>query len=302
MGLFSLIGLDSIKERANISIRSCIIRGEPFPHTLLLGSGGLGKSKVAKSVAEDIDAYYDEVEAAVFKNRKQFVERIVSADNTAKCYNKNLILFIDEIHRLSLELQEVLYYPMKEKRICTKSGVFHNLQPTTIIGATTREDMLDQKSFIQRFVHIWKLEPYSQENIELLLFKQCLDNHLECNNNDLKLISKRSMGNPRIAIRYFELIRDETIVSESQIITKEHIKTVFNREEVSEEGLTKEQTQYIMLLKGYDSPRGLNWIASALQSVPNIVEEVIEPSLIQMGLVDRSSSGRMLTEKGRKIK
>ena len=301
MGLNDLVGLDNIKEKANVAIKSCLVRKAPFPHTLLLGPGGLGKTAVARAIAQDLGSFFQEIEAVTLQSRKDINEKILKSQYAAKSNGKSLVLFIDEIHRLPTALQEAFYYPMKEWRIIEKENIL-TLNPFTLIGATTREDELDQASFMKRFPQIWKLEPYTKEQIYLILITLCIKENLQFTEEALNDIADRALGIPRTAHSFYELVRDQVIASNSKKITPKEVKIVFEREGINTLGLNKEQMSYLSALKEVNGgPRGVAWIASKLKSFPQIVEDRVEPTLIALGYVDRTSSGRQLTESGLKV-
>lgn len=296
-GLKSLIGLNNIKEKARVAIDSCKLRLSPLNHLLLTGNGGLGKTALARAIAEELGAYFDEVEAVAFSSRDEIIKRLVESNRKATEQGKFLVFFIDEIHRLSLKMQETFYYPLKEWRIMESTGVTY-LAPFTLIGATTHEDQLDQASFMRRFSQIWKLEPYSQDDIFSILVDLAIKEKIPFEFSALTIIAERCLGIPRTAHAYFELVRDQALAS-GKTITREEVEKVFEREQINKLGLNQEQVQYLQALKTVKGgPRGLAWIASKLKSFPLIVEERVEPALIALGYVDRTSSGRELTEAG----
>jgi len=165
MKLNGLVGLADLKEKARICARSSYDRRVPFPHTLLHGIGGTGKTQFARAVAEELGYHFVEVEAAVFKTREGLVRCLTDSCAQAVSEGRTLLFFIDEIHRLGV-LQETLYYPMREYRITSTSGCHLDFPPFSLFGATTRMDKLDENSFVESFVNQWLLTRYDKLDID----------------------------------------------------------------------------------------------------------------------------------------
>ncbi len=138
-GLNNLVGLVREKEKARIAILACQKRGVVFPHTLLWGPGGCGKTAFARGVAEDLAYHFQEIEAAALSSRADIINMLTTGTNVAKSKRTYLLLFVDEIHALTLKQQEAFYYPIKEWHITTTSGIVR-FPPFCLFGATTRMD------------------------------------------------------------------------------------------------------------------------------------------------------------------
>jgi Holliday junction DNA helicase RuvB len=299
MGLDDLVGLDNLKERAAIAIKSCQQRNAVFPHTLLLGPGGLGKTEFARAIADDLNYYYEEVEAMALSKRKDIVERLQSANRSAIMNGKPLLLFVDEVHRLSPAEQEAFYYPMKEFKLTDTKGTIQ-IKPFSLIAATTREDLLDQASFTNRFTNIWRFTAYDNYNLCRIIRRTLATSYVAIHDPELVSAANRCLGNARLATKYASLIRDQVLAHSRRVVENNDITAVFTREQIDPIGLTKDQLTYLNALSGANGARGLSWIASVVGLHQDIVENVIEPPLIYLGFVDRTSSGRTLTDKGAK--
>lgn len=299
MRLSQLIGLKDLKEKAQVVIKSCLKRDAAFPHTLLTGPGGLGKTAVARAIAEELDCYFDEFEAIAVKTRADITRKLVDSTSIATLYDKRLLLFADEVHRWNIDVQETMYYPMKEFRLTTKDGTI-TLPEFTFIAATTREDLLDQASFAARFSNHWKLRPYNVGDIASIVLRSLHSYNINATSQDIIAIARRCLGNPRLAIRYAEMIRDQVLADDDYELKAIHLDKVFTRERIDHNGLNEDQIKYMKILGLAEGPRGLALLASALGMHVMIVESIVEPPLIFYGLVDRTPSGRVLTEKGKK--
>ncbi|KKK72970.1 hypothetical protein LCGC14_2898570, partial [marine sediment metagenome] len=148
--LSSLIGLARQKRKARVAIAASRRSGEVFPHTLLYGIGGTGKTAFARAVGFELGYHFIETHAAAFKKREQLFEALVHYSAEAQLHGKPLLFFLDEVHGLKLTLQEALYSVLKEWWIPSDRGKQY-LAPFTLIAATTRIDMLDANSFVTRF-------------------------------------------------------------------------------------------------------------------------------------------------------
>jgi len=199
MGLDTLVGLTNLKKQARRDIIASKITREPFPHTLISSVGGTGKTAVARACAEDLGYHFIEREAASMNSRSQIIYLLTEADHEAKQKGKLLLLFVDEVHRLSLVLQEVFYYPMKEWRVTTKTGMIQ-FNPFCLFAATTRRDMLDEASFVARFPNKWDIDRYHWTHLKLIVSQYFDKEGIQCNQMELEMIARRCLGIPRQAI------------------------------------------------------------------------------------------------------
>ncbi len=298
-GLDALVGLDLEKEKARIDIAACKVTREPFPHTLLYGPGGLGKTAFARAIAEELGYHFVEVEGASLKNRDKIVHLLVESDQTAKRLAKRLLLFIDEIHRLSKLQQEVFYYPLVEHRIINEHGIEHSLAPFCLIGATTRYDMLDEASFVKRFQNSWRLSRYSQHSIERILARIFNAGSIGFSCESITLIAQRCLGIPRQAVLLSRKIRNQVLARGSREVMVSDCWAVFRREGIDDIGLDRRHRQYLQALSGGRS-RGLKALSGMLGCHEEVVVGSIEPILLTLGFTDPGPRGRVITEAGEK--
>lgn len=300
-GLKGLIGLSDIKELATIDLEACKKTNEPFPHTLISGPGGLGKSALVAAIADELGYHLVVVEAAAMKNRERITERLVQAHAEAKKVDKRLLFFIDEVHRLSLENQEVFYFPLDKQfpRLTTANGTIP-FRPFTVFAATTRMDALDQRSFVGRFDNVWNLKPYSSAILSIILSVWFHDNCLQVSNEITDMIASRSLGTPRQALRIAQKIKNYCVGRSLTTVDISICERIFSLEGIDSVGLTELHNRYLRELCTSSGPKGLDALAGKLGQHKDVVSGTLEPSLLALGLIDLSNRGRVLTEAGRK--
>lgn len=302
-GISRIRGLESVKSRLYRTIVSCRKRGVPFPPVLISGLGGCGKSLLAEVIAEELNYHLVVIEAAAFKSRESLIHRLLEASKAATGLHRTLLFFIDECHRLTIEMQEALFYPLEEHRITTRHGDI-SFPAFCLVAATTRPQLLDQGSFVTRMDRGLKLQigRYPIESIEEILMGLFSDMGLIYNSEVLRSVSNRCLGIPRNARNLAEKIRDQVLFrGGSNSITKEDICEVIELEGLDEIGLNEQQVELLKILfEAHGVPRGRGLLAAKLNISETAVEEVIEPILLCLGLIDHTSRGRILTESGYK--
>lgn len=301
--LGSLIGLPSEKAKAITQIRGCLANDLLFPHTLLTGIGGCGKTAFARSIGVELGYFFVEVEAIVFKTREQIQEFLISssskATNAGTSKEWTLLLFIDEIHRLSLPLQEALYVPMKEWRVSTRKGD-RQIAPFTLIGATTRFDLLDSNSFVTRFDNHWELERYSEGDIGLIVAQEFRKLNLHFSRDSVLMIAKRCLGIPRYAISFVQKLR---FSARDSCVSFDSVRAMFELEEIDDFGLQPIHRRYLRILQesrcnGSYAPLGVGAIASKMRQPEDMIKGAVEPILLEFGMISPTPRGRILTKSG----
>jgi Holliday junction DNA helicase RuvB len=300
-GLDKLIGMRREKARARIDILACKRAREVFPHTLLEGVGGTGKTALALAIAEELNYYSVITEAAALKTREQIIKRLSGAHDEANSENKHLLLFVDEVHRLSIVLQEVFYYPMdrKEPRITVPTGVIH-FKPFTLMAATTRRDELDQASFVKRFGNIWRVERYDEGDIMRIIKLYFNAQKIRIDYRCCEYLASRSLGIPRQALRLAEKARNVCLASMGHQLTLAHCQTAIRLEGIDPAGLDELSVHYLQILSESPSPRGLGGLAGRLGQQADMIEGTVEPILLELSFVDRTAKGRMITCRGKR--
>jgi Holliday junction DNA helicase RuvB len=285
-----------------VAIRACSRSGDVFPHTLLTGVGGTGKTAFARAIGDELNYHFVETHAAAFKKREQLFEALVHYSQEADRFSKPLLFFLDEVHGLRLNLQESLYSIMKEWWIPTERGK-QFIPPFTLIAATTRFDMLDANSFVTRFPNTWEIERYSKEDIATIVAYEFDKKGMRYDVSVLYNIAGRCLGIPRIAVTLAEKVRTTALSSGTETITIDHCWRTFAREEIDEIGLQPIHMKYLKILaasevNGKLTPLGIGSIASKMRRHEDMVKGSIEPILLEMSFVAPTPKGRMLTGLG----
>lgn len=298
-GLEKLVGLTREKQRARISIRACQITREVFPHTLLYGVGGCGKTAFARCIAEELHCHFVEREAATLRSRDQVINLLVESSDEAKRKAKPLILFIDEVHRLTLLMQESFYVPLKEWKVGTNGGTI-NIGKFSLIAATTRIDMLDEASFIKRFQNRWEINRYHILHICQIVAEIFRTQELSFSNTEVECVAKRCLGLPRAANNLAMKVRDQVLAGGSRTVTVRDILQSFHLEGIDRIGLTEVHVRYLKELERAEGcPRGLSALSGKLGQHVDVLTGHIEPTLLSLGFIDLGPRGRILTGDGR---
>lgn len=294
------IGQEQTKKNLQVFIAAANKRKEPLDHLLFFGPPGLGKTTLAYIIA-------DEMHANIRISAAPMIEK--SGDLAAILSNlrDNDILFIDEIHRLSPAIEEILYPAMEDFRldIIIGSGpaaqtIKIDLARFTLIGATTKAGMIS-KPLRERFGMNFRLEFYSHNELSLIIQKAAARLQIPCNDDAAAEIAQRSRGTPRVALRLLRRVRDFADVAGEKTINKMQAEYALNELGISELGLDTLDCQYLHVLCAHDKPMGLNALAAAMSEDEGTIEDVIEPYLFANGYIERTAKGRIATHKAHAI-
>ncbi|ANV98777.1 Holliday junction DNA helicase RuvB [Helicobacter enhydrae] len=291
------IGQEQIKKNLRVFIEACKKRQECLDHILFFGPPGLGKTTISHIIAT-------QMEADIKVTAAPMIEK--SGDLAAILTNlgQGDILFIDEIHRLSPAIEEILYPAMEDFRldIIIGSGpaaqsVKIDLAPFTLIGATTRAGMLSNP-LRDRFGMSFRMQFYSIEELGKILVgaseKLGIGLTLEASCE----IAKRSRGTPRIAIRLLKRVRDFAQVAGEDEICLERAKFALSELGVNENGFDELDLRYLeILIQNQGKPIGLSTLSAAMSEDESTIEDVIEPFLLVNGYFERTAKGRVATSK-----
>jgi Holliday junction DNA helicase RuvB len=297
--LSEFIGQQKIKERLRLIINGAKKRKEPIDHILFVGPPGVGKTTLAFILAEEQKVSIKAVSAPSLQKTGDLVALLTNAP-------ENGIIFIDEIHRLSSSLEEILYSAMEDRSISFIAGkgpgarvLNFKLPPFTLVGATTRPALLSNP-LRDRFGFIASLDFYSHEEmVEIIKRSQNLLG-IELSEDGVHEVAKRSRGVPRIANRLLKRIRDYIEVEEMEIIDKEEVKKILDLMGIDDKGLDDLDRKILFTLRDKFSggPVGIKTLAAVLNESPETIEVVYEPYLLRIGFIQRTPRGRIITPLG----
>lgn len=290
------IGQDKIKKNLKIAILGAKKRSEPLMHTLLFGPPGLGKTTLSHIIANEMGANI-KVSAAPMIEKGGDLAAILTN------INEGDILFIDEIHRLSPAIEELLYPAMEDFRldIITGSGpaaqtIKIDLPPFMLIGATTRAGMLSSP-LRDRFGMDFRLQFYDTNELSLIITKAANKLRREIQKDASLEIAKRARGTPRIALRLLKRIRDFSDVAGEEAISLETTKHGLSELGVNELGFDELDLRYLEALARAKSPMGLNTLSAIISEDEGTIEDLIEPYLLAQGFLERTARGRVASIK-----
>lgn len=289
------IGQNKIKKNLQVFIEASKKRGESLDHVLFFGPPGLGKTTLAHLIALQMQANIKITAAPMIEK---------SGDLAAILTNlsEGDVIFIDEIHRLSPAIEEILYPAMEDFRldIIIGSGpaaqtIKIDLPKFTLIGATTRAGMISAP-LRDRFGMHFRLQFYSNDELAKIIIKAALRIGIVCEKDAAIEMARRCRGTPRIALRLLKRIRDFAEVNNESSITKNRTNFGLNELGVDEQGFDEMDIKLLkILINAKGRPIGLSTIAAALSEDEGTVEDVIEPFLIANGFIERTARGRIAT-------
>jgi Holliday junction DNA helicase RuvB len=291
------VGQVDLIERLRIAIEACKARGDPMEHVLLHGPPGLGKTTLAHVIATEMGSRVHATSGPALARGTDLVAvltRLQQGD----------VLFIDEIHRLPIAVEEFIYPAMEDFRIdvCIDSGlnartVQLRCKPFTLIGATTRAGLLSSP-LRSRFGIVHHLRFYSPDELLVILRRSCeLLNVRSKGDTALEMIAERSRGTPRIANRLLRRVRDFTQVRADGVVNEGTVEDSLKLEAVDALGLDELDRMYLRTIADtyQGGPVGLEAVAATLSEDAGTLEDVVEPFLLQIGFLARTRRGRMLT-------
>ena len=290
------IGQDKVKENMKVYIEAAKKRGECLDHVLLYGPPGLGKTTLSCIIANEMGVNIRVTSGPAIEKAGDLAALMTNLQ-------PNDVLFIDEIHRLSRQVEEVLYPAMEDYVLDIIMGngpsarsIRIDLPKFTLIGATTRSGQLSAP-LRDRFGVIQRLELYTPEELCSIVQRSAIILAIPCTKDGAMEIAKRSRGTPRIANRLLKRVRDYAEVLGDGKITQELADIALGREDIDKLGLDRLDRRLLeMIIKGYNGgPVGLETLASALGEESVTLEEVCEPFLMQLGFIARTPRGRTAT-------
>ena len=291
------IGQEKIKESIKISIEAAKQRGDPLDHVLLYGPPGLGKTTLSGIIA-------NEMGVGIKITSGPAIEKPGEMAAILNGLKEGDILFVDEIHRLNKQVEEVLYPAMEDYAIDimigkgqTAKSIRLDLPKFTLIGATTRAGLLSAP-LRDRFGQIQRLEFYTVPELKTILLRSADVLGVELDEAGAAEMARRSRGTPRLANRILKRVRDYAQVRHDGRITEAVAQTALDMMEVDRMGLDRVDRNFLLtLIENFGGgPAGLDTLAASIGEDPGTIEDVVEPYLLQNGFLNRTPRGRVATK------
>jgi holliday junction DNA helicase RuvB len=298
--LTEFVGQSRIKEQLAIALDAAKGRGEALDHVLLVGPPGLGKTSLAFIVREELGVGIRCVAGPALERKGDMAAILTGLE-------RHDVLFVDEIHRLNRSIEEILYPALEDFRLDIIVGqgaaartLTLDLPEFTLVGATTRTGLLTTP-LRDRFGMTFRLDYYDAEELGTIVRRSARILDVEIEEDAADEIARRSRGTPRIANRILRRVRDVAQVRHDGAITNEVAREALELLEVDGQGLERIDRELLnmILVKFGGGPVGLSTLAVALGEEQDTIEDVYEPYLLQLGFLQRTPRGRIITELGR---
>ncbi len=297
LNLNDYVGQEEVKAQMEIFINAARKRGEPLDHTLVFGPPGLGKTTLANIVANELDVAIRTTSGPVLEKAGDLAAMLTNLE-------EGDVLFIDEIHRLSPAIEEILYPAMEDYQLDIMIGegpaarsIKLDLPPFTLVGATTRAGLLTSP-LRDRFGIIQRLEFYSMDELSRIVSRAAGILGTEIDDQGSDEIARRSRGTPRIANRLLRRVRDYAEVKADGRVNAEAANLALDMLNIDKHGFDQMDRRLLLTMveKFEGGPVGIDSLAAALSEERDTLEDVVEPYLIQQGFIMRTPRGRVVTQ------
>ena len=290
------VGQELLKSNLDIGIRAAMQRSEPLDHCLLYGPPGLGKTTLANILGFELGVRVRTTSGPAIERPGDMVAILTQLQ-------ENDILFIDEVHRLSRVVEEVLYPAMEDRFVSwvidkglKARSMNLTIRPFTLVGATTRFGMVSAP-LRDRFGQVHRLDFYDGGAMRTIVERSARIMEIEADDEGISEIARRSRGTPRVANRLLRRVRDYAQVVADNVITTEVAREALNRLQVDEIGLDDIDRRVLSSIveKFAGGPVGLGTLAASISEDADTIEDVYEPYLLQLGFLERTQRGRVAT-------
>lgn len=294
--LDEFIGQTTLKENLSIAVEAARMRGDALDHVLLYGPPGLGKTTLATIIANELEVRADYTSGPVLQKKLDLTGMLTTVQSRQ-------VFFIDEVHRLLPDIEEMLYSALEDFRVDLVVGTgpgarMHSIpiSPFTAIGATTRQGLISGP-LRSRFGIVLRLNPYDAVDLMRIVFRSAGLLKVEIEEEAAEEIARRARGTPRIANRLLRRVRDYSEVRADGRVDQEIACTALDMLEVDPLGLDEIDRKIMetILAKYSGGPVGLNTLSASVGEDASTIEEVYEPYLMQLGFLDRTHRGRVGT-------
>jgi len=296
--LSQFIGQKQLRENLSLFIQAAKNREEPLDHVLFHGPPGLGKTTLSQIISKEMGASFRATSGPVISKAGDLAALLTNLQ-------PNDVLFIDEIHRLNPAVEEILYPAMEDFQLDLIIGegpaarsVRIDLPPFTLVGATTRSGLIT-RPLRERFGIPLRLEFYKLDELKAIILRGAALLNIVMNDEGAEEIARRARGTPRVANRLLRRVRDIASVIGAEEVNRQVADEALLRLEVDKMGFDSMDRHYLnCLAQNYNGgPAGVETLAAALSEQRDVIDEVVEPYLIQQGMIQRTPRGRILTHK-----